>query len=343
VREIEARLAHPREAPALIDGTGRNEHVFVRGNPKLSGEEVPRRFLEVFGGGKGPTSGSGRLQLAAALTDPSNPLVARVIVNRVWHHHFGVGIVPSTDDFGRQGQPPSHPELLDWLAAEFVSHGWSVKHLHRLILLSSTYQQSAIRNPQSAIVDPQNRLLHRMNVRRLEAEAIRDAILTVSGRLDRTAGGPGVPQYLSEHMVGRGRPGSSGPLDGDGRRSVYLQVRRNFLNPMFVAFDYPTPFTTIGRRGTSNVPAQALVMLNNPFVVQQAELWAKAVCAASSAPTDRVRRMYEAAFARLPTTAETETALGFVADQVRDGSKASEAWAALAHALFNAKEFVFVE
>jgi cytochrome c553 len=348
-RDVEAKLASPRRAPALLDGTGRNERVFIRGNHKTLGEDAPRRFLEVFTGpdANNPTAGSGRLELANALIDPSNPLVARVLVNRVWHHHFGVGLVPSTDDFGRQGQPPSHPELLDWLASEFVANGWSIKNLHRLIVLSNTYQMASRPHPDTVAVaataDPQNRLLHRMNVRRLEAEAIRDAILTVSGRLDRTIGGPGVPPHLTEHMTGRGRPAQSGPLDGDGRRSVYLQVRRNFLNPMFTAFDYPTPFTTIGRRGTSNVPAQALVMLNNPFVVQQAQRWAQRVWDEATAPAERVRRMYAAAFSRLPTDAEIATAVAFVTEQTAAGLSPPQTWVALAHAMLNAKEFVFVE
>jgi hypothetical protein len=298
-------------------------------------------------GGRGRPAGSGRLELANALTDPANPLVARVFVNRVWHHHFGVGIVPTPDDFGRQGQPPTHPELLDWLASEFVASGWKVKDLHRLIVHSSAYRMASRPHPaaadRAATADPRNTLLHRMNARRLEAEAIRDAILSVSGRLDRAVGGPGVPPHLTDHMTGRGRPTTSGPLDGDGRRSVYLQVRRNFPNPMFAAFDYPTPFTTIGRRGASNVPAQALVMLNNPFVVQQAERWAKRVCGEDADPAGRVRRMYAAAFTRPPTAAEVGTATAFVAEQVASGATEPQAWAALAHALLNAKEFVFVE
>jgi mono/diheme cytochrome c family protein len=345
VRELEARLPEAQLAPAIRDGTGRDERVFVRGNPKAPGAVAPRGFLAAFGRPAFTGPGSGRLELARAVTDPANPLVARVLVNRVWKHHFGEGIVRSPDDFGAQGQPPTHPELLDWLAAEFVARGWSVKHLHRLILHSAAYRQSsstphsALRTPHSQ--DPQNRLLHRQNVRRLEAEAIRDAMLAVSGRLDRTAGGPGVPPHLTDHQVGRGRP-APGPVDGAGRRSVYLQVRRNFLPPLLVAFDYPTPFTTIGRRTVSNVPAQALALMNNPFVLGQADRWAGRVLAGPGrAPEDRVRDMYVAAFGRPPTPAEVGTAVGFVtANGPADDRRA---WADLAHALFNGKEFVFVE
>ena len=348
VKEIEAKLPEPRRVPAMRDGTGRNEKVFVRGNPKTPGVEAPRAFLEAFGGKPFTATGSGRLELAKAVTDPANPLVARVMVNRLWKHHFGEGIVRSPDDFGYQGQPPTHPELLDWLATEFVTRGWSIKQMHRLMLTSTAYRQSSHATPEQAAkavtADPLNKLLHQQNVRRLEAEAIRDSILLVSGRLDRTAEGPGVRPYLTDHQVGRGKPGS-GPLDGNGRRGIYLQVRRNFLNPMFVAFDYPTPFTTIGRRTVSNVPAQALVMLNNPFVLQQAELWAKRSATGNPTPEQRMRAMYEAAFGRLPTQDEVVAAMGFVAEvsKVYGPPDHPKAWADLAHALLNAKEFVFVE
>jgi hypothetical protein len=349
VRELEAKIPAPRRAVAMRDAAGRNERVFIRGNHKNLGAEAPRGFPEAFGAPPFAGPGSGRLELARAVTDPKNPLVARVMVNRIWKHHFGEGIVRTPDDYGYQGQPPTHPELLDWLATEFVARGWSVKQMHRLMVTSTAYKQASRATPDQAAravtADPLNKLLHRQNVRRLEAEAIRDAILLVSGRLDRTTGGPGVLPYLTEHQVGRGRP-SPGPLDGNGRRSVYLQVRRNFLNPMFAAFDYPTPFTTIGRRSVSNVPAQALAMLNNPFVLQQARRWATRVIAAPGVgPAERVRGMYEGAFGRPPTAAELEGATAFVAGQSAEYGKPDHptAWADLAHVLFNAKEFIFVE
>jgi hypothetical protein len=376
IRELESKIPESHRAITMRDGTGINEHVFVRGNHKTLGVEAPRAFLEAFGNRPFAESGSGRLQFAAAVTDPANPLVARVLVNRLWKHHFGEGIVRSPDDFGRQGQAPTHPELLDWLAAELVNPSmsadklepklrpWSMKHLHRLMVLSAAYRQSshadsgkateeaqkalpalATSAPDPLVVDPLNKLLYRQNLRRLEAEAIRDAMLAISGRLDRTMEGPGVLPHLTEHEVGRGRP-SSGPLDGNGRRSVYLAVRRNFLNPMFTAFDYPTPFTTIGRRSVSNVPAQALVMLNNPFVLQQSELWAKRVLAVPNRATeDRVRGMYEMAFGRLPTSAELTAAVDFLQERSQENGKPDplKAWSDYAHVLLNAKEFIFVE
>ena len=348
VRELEAKIPGALRAPTIRDGTGINEHVFVRGNHKTLGVEAPRATLEAFGQKPFTSTGSGRLELAKAATDPTNPLVARVMVNRLWKHHFGEGIVRSPDDFGYQGQPPTHPELLDWLATELVQQKWSLKRMHKLMLLSTAYRQSSKAAPEQAAravtADPQNQLLHRQNVKRLEAEAIRDSILAASGRLDPKMEGPGVLPYLTEHQVGRGKP-ASGPLDGNGRRSIYLQVRRNFLNPMFVAFDYPTPFTTIGRRTVSNVPAQALAMLNNPFVLQQADLWAKRELAAPGTAEDRVRAMYATAFGRPPTKDELSAAVEFVGEQAKEYGKPDHprAWTDLAHVLFNAKEFIFVE
>jgi hypothetical protein len=184
-----------------------------------------------------------------------------------------------------------------------------------------------------------------MPVRRLEAEAVRDAMLLVSGRLDRRMYGRGPLPYLTPFMIGRGRPTASGPLDGNGRRSIYLNVRRNFLNPMFLAFDYPTPFTTMGRRSVSNVPAQALTLLNNPLVLQQAELWARRVHAGQGRTAkERVVRMYETAFGRGPTESELAEALDFLAAQGKEYGRADDprAWADLCHVLYNVKEFIFI-
>jgi hypothetical protein len=189
-------------------------------------------------------------------------------------------------------------------------------------------------------VDPQNTLLHHMPVRRLEAEAIRDGILAVSGRLDRTVYAPRVEVYLTPFMEGRGRPQVSGPLDGAGERSIYLAVRRNFLPPMMLAFDMPTPFSTMGRRSVSNVPAQALILLNDPFVTGQAKVWADRIVADENlrTPEQRVSRMYEEAFSRPPTPQELSDAKAFIAGQ----PDASRAWCDLAHVLMNVKEFIFL-
>ncbi len=353
-RQLESRIQPPQLAIAMTDGTPENEHVLIRGNPKKPGDEVPRRFLEVFDAKQASvptesTRGSGRLELALRIANPENPLTPRVIVNRIWFHHFGRGIVATPDDFGKQGQPPSHPELLDYLTAEFLHGGWSIKSLHRLIVLSNAYRMSSDTNdPQAEQRDPQNVLLHRMPLRRLEGEVIRDAMLALSGRLDRRMEGPSVAPYLTDFMEGRGRPGKSGPLDGDGRRSIYINVRRNFLTPMFLAFDYPTPFTTTGRRSVSNVPAQALSMMNNPFVVQQGELWSRRHGEDSQKDVNsRIDRLFVEAFGRRPTEKELSAALQFVARDAATGSSNpaddQRAWADLCHALFNVKEFVFVK
>ena len=347
---------------AMWDGTPVDENLLIRGNHKTVGPIVPRRMLEALeegfgirdsGFGKAKT-GSGRLELARKLVDPLNPFTSRVIVNRVWQHLLGRGIVPSVDNFGVLGQPPTHPELLDHLALEFIDDGWSVKRLIGRIMLSSTYQMASASDEISAQatsqIDPQNRLFHRANLKRLEGEAIRDAILAISGRLDKTLHGPSIPVHLTAFMQGRGRPKASGPMDGDGRRSIYISVRRNFLSPLMLAFDTPSPASTVGSRNVSNVPAQALILMNDPFVVEQSRAWAKRILSqADSSLEKRIERMYLEAFAREPTTAETDAAKAFLRSQSQEYGISADAppadervWADLAHVLFNVKEFVFV-
>jgi hypothetical protein len=348
-REVESSLPKPTLGQALTDGSGMDARVHVRGSTKTLGEVAPRRFLEVFADPATPappsTDGSGRLELARRMVEPTNPLTPRVLVNRLWHHHFGRGIVPSVDDFGAMGRTPTHPELLDYLASRFVASGWSIKAMHRLIVTSRTYRMSSRLDPEADRLDPSNELWHRRDVRRLEAEVIRDAVLAVSGRLDPTLYGPSVAPHLTPFMEGRGRPGHSGPLDGDGRRSLYIDVRRNFLTPMLLAFDYPTPASTMGRRNVSNVPAQALTLMNDPFLVQQARVWADRTRKDPAVPaTESVERMYREAFGRPPGDDERAAALGFLDEQAKAYGKADDprAWADLAHVLFNVKEFVAV-
>jgi len=346
-RLAEAALPAPLRAIAMLDGTAWNEHVHNRGNHKNLGEEVQRRFLEVLGGTKQPPPalGSGRLELAEQMIGPSDPLLARVMVNRIWQHHFGRGIVASPDNFGILGERPTHPELLDYLASKFIREGWSIKNMHRALVLSRTYQMSSRPDEQADARDPQNRFWHRMPIFRLEAEAIRDAILAVSGRLDASMYGVSIPPHLTAHMVGRGRPARSGPVDGDGRRSIYINVRRNFLTPMFLAFDYPIPFTTMGRRGVSNVPAQALALMNNPFVLQQAELWARHILADPKlTASERITRLYVTAFGRPPSQAELSEALKFLGKTSGNNANSPDlrAWPDLCHVLMNVKEFIFI-
>jgi hypothetical protein len=329
---------------AMIDGSAENEYVFIRGSHKAHGATVPRRFLEALAGPAPLTAahGSGRLELARQMIDPAiDPLLPRVVVNRVWHHLFGRGIVASTDNFGVLGEKPTHAELLDYLADRFVKEGWSIKKLIRTLVLSSTYRMSSQPDDAADRADTGNLLLHRMRRRRLEGEAIRDAMLMISGRLDRRMYGPSVLVHLTAFQEGRGRP-ASGPLDGDGRRSVYLAVRRNFLSPFLLAFDTPIPFSTVGRRTISNVPAQALILLNDPFVHQQAQQWAKRVLAQPGSTRERIIGMYESAFPRPPTEAEMAECVAYLDQQPAAQARDEAAWTDLAHVLFNVKEFIFV-
>ncbi len=332
-------------ATTMFDGSGADEFLLKRGSPKTPMARVPRRFVEAIAGPEplAPKTGSGRRELAELIASPGNPLTSRVIVNRVWHHLFGSGIVPTVDNFGVLGQAPSHQELLDTLAVRFATEQkWSLKTLIRELVLSNAYAMSS--KPAAPAVeetDPQNTLLHRMNLKRLEGEAIRDSILAVSGRLNPKVGGPSVPVYITSFMEGRGRP-KSGPLDGDGRRSLYIAIKRNFLSPMMLAFDTPIPFNTMGRRNVSNVPAQSLVLMNDPFVVEQAAVWAKALPSSSPA-TERLRSMYLSAFAREPLPDENAEALLFLKEQasaLNTSPDDPKVWADLAHVLFNVKEFI---
>jgi cytochrome c553 len=334
-------------APAMLDGSGVDEFLLIRGQPRNPAGATPRRFLEALVGTQPPkfATGSGRFELAQQIVDPANPFTARVIVNRVWHHLFGRGLVPSVDNFGVLGQPPSHRELLDHLSVHFVRDlNWSVKRLVRELVLTQAYQMSsAPADARAEQLDPENELLHRMNLKRLEGEAIRDAVLTISGRLDPKVGGSSVMVHLTPFMDGRGKP-SSGPLDGAGRRSLYISVRRNFLPPMMLAFDMPIPFTTMGRRNVSNVPAQALILMNDPFIVDQTRVWAKRTASVTE-PAERVRQMYLAAFSRSPVGHELKEALEFVSTQSQRLGVAptdERVWADLGHVLFNVKEFIYL-
>ncbi len=338
LRAATERLPVSPTVPALADGTGRDEPVHVRGDHRRPGAPAPRRFLRALAGDAplATGTGSGRLQLADALLSPTNPLVARVLVNRVWHHLFGRGIVRSVDNLGALGDRPSHPQLLDWLARDAVAHGWSRKHVFRRIVTSATYRQHSAARDDAAAVDPANVLLHRQHVRRLDAEALRDALLAISGRLDPTRFGPSIELPRDAHVEARGRPKRSGPLDGDGRRSIYLAVRRNFMPPMLLAFDLPTPFATVGARNVSNVPAQALALANDPFVHEQCERWAQALLAAPAVdgPQPRLQAAYERAFARPPSDEEIVLCADFLAD--------GGTWADLLHTLVNTTEFSYL-
>jgi hypothetical protein len=281
-------------------------HVFVRGNANNPGVETPPHFLTCLSAGepKRFQIGSGRLELAQAITNPSNPLTARVIVNRVWAHHFGFGIVRTLSDFGLRGDPPTHPELLDYLALRFMESGWSLKKLHRMILLSATYRQSSLDNPEARKVDPENQLLWRMNRQRLDIEALRDSLLAVSGTLDLKAGGP--PYSLTVQP--------SVP-----RRTVYGYIERGRVAPFLSAFDFASPDTHAPTRYATTVPQQALFLLNSPFVTEQARHLADR--APMSDPQKRVVALYRFVFGREPKPNELEAGVRFVAAASDDKEK----------------------
>jgi mono/diheme cytochrome c family protein len=315
----------PPRAMVLLDAASPVEpRVFRRGNPNNLGPRVPRRFLAALSRGerKPFRAGSGRLELARAIADRNNPLTARVLVNRVWQHHFGRGIVGTPSDFGLRSEPPTHPQLLDHLAGTFVNDGWSIKRLHRRILLSAVYRQQSLDRPSCRRIDPENALLWRMTRRRLDFEALRDALLCVAGRLDPTLGGPPVRDSL-----GAGR-----------RRTLYGFLDRQHVPGLLRAFDFPSPDASSPRRDATTVPQQALFMMNNPFVLASANaLLARPGVAAEKDIAGRVDRLYRLAYGRRPAAEEEALAREFV------GKGGATEWRHYVQALLLANEFVFVD
>ncbi|MEX2138560.1 MAG: DUF1553 domain-containing protein [Pirellulales bacterium] len=307
--------------------------IHIRGSVHSLGDVVPRGFLQVATVGTPPeipAGQGGRLQMAEWVSARSNPLTARVYVNRMWHWLFGQGLVRTTDNFGATGEPPSHPELLDHLASQFMSDGWSTKKLIRYIVLSRTYRMSSAEDIPNVKRDPENRLLWRMNRKRLEAEYIRDAMLLVSGELDREVKGSTI------------KPGTNadyGYQHSGTRRSVYLPVLRNALPELFEAFDFADPSLVVGERNTSTVATQALFLLNDPFVRERAQAAAKRLLSERGATyEERVERAFRRTLGRKPTEEEREIARR----TVRRGASMEEreaAWAELFHALFASVDF----
>ena len=348
-------IPESRTVMAMIPGTYMNDRVHIRGVHKNLGDEVPRRFLEAIAGPDQafPSNSSGRLALADMMVSDDNPLTARVIVNRVWQHLMGRGIVASVDNFGVLGERPSHPELLEHLTWRFRESGWSIKSLIKDILMSETYRMASVTLDSAAEKkDPANLLLHRANLKRLEGEVIRDAVLTVSRRLNNEMYGPGVSVYTTDDMradIGNTLSDEKGILDGDGRRSIYVQQLRNVQPPMAKVFDLPTPDTTSGRRAVTNTPSQALMMMNNPFLRDQAERWAEHILADGATHEQRIQSLYQAALSRLPEPIELDHAKTFFEDQGQlygiskeEATADPKVWADLCHVVFTLKEFIFI-
>ena len=289
-------------------------HVFLRGNPGRPGKAVPRRFLHVLAGPEPPPfrKGSGRLELAQAIADARNPLTARVLVNRVWHWHFGKGLVTTPSDFGLRSDLPSHPELLDHLAARFLADGWSIKALHRRIMLSRTYQQSSAPRPDAALEDPENRLVWRFSPQRLDFEAMRDSILAVSGDLDA--------------MIG-GRPVAITTAPFTTRRTVYGFIDRQNLDGLYRTFDFAVPDATSPRRFVTTVPQQALFLMNSPFLHQQARRLSSTIGQDASADvSDGIRRLYLRVLSRQPDADELALAADFLRREAGPSAPRLDGW-----------------
>ena len=353
----------PLTVMAVKDGGQAPMRIMVRGSHHNPGKLVPRRFLQILDGSRSgivDSDQSGRLELARFIASPDNPLTARVMVNRIWQWHFGTGLVASSDNFGTLGDRPSHPELLDRLAAYFVESGWSVKQLHRLILNSSLYRmQSGVSDPAAEVADAGNRLLWRFPRRRLEAEALRDAILALGGRLDRTMGGS-IFDYKGKSAVddyyrglfSAGKGGYGFDAYRSGRRSLYLPVVRNQIFPMFQLFDFAGSNAVTSRRGDSTVAPQALFLMNSPFVMEQARHFAENLLSRAGVnDRERVELAHLKVLARPPSDDETEQALAYLAAYPRiQGAGEAEraetrrqAWASYCQLLFGLNEFMYIE
>jgi len=352
-QQLSKGLASQSFIYGVTDGFSINSPVFIRGNHEEPSEErIPRSFLSTLPNGGVPfkSAGSGRMELANAMLNEDNPLTSRVMVNRIWHHLFGRGIVETVDNFGLQGKLPSHPELLDYLAIKFQNEDWSIKKMVRSIVLTDAFKRSTVRDEALLEADPTNIYLASFPVRRLEAEAIRDGILVASESLNDSLYGPPVATYLTDFMQGRGRPGVSGPLDGNGRRSIYMEVRRNFLEPMMTTFDRPIPFSTFGKRDVTNVPSQSLIILNDPFVAKQAELMAQKLLTQKELSfEDKVSWIYARTFSRKPSVEEQKKAKEFISIlQKMEGQKEEnvnqelELWKQYCYSIFNLKEFIYL-
>jgi cytochrome c553 len=336
----------PEMACAVQEGTPVQQKVFIRGDYGSLGEDAPKRFPIVMAGDRQPQNvqGSGRLELAEWLASPENPLSARVMVNRIWQGHFGEGIVRTPDNFGRMGERPTHPELLDFLATEFVQSGWSVKAMHRKLMLSSAYQMSSATSPEQFQADPENKLFSRAVRRRLQVEEMRDALLGIAGKLDLRMGGS------MQSGFGTDGENSSGRLsinpEEQVRRTVYLPLRRANLPALFNLFDFGDATTPQGRRIITNVAPQALFMMNSKFVADQAQTLAETLVKETPAGRPRVDRAISRILNREASPAEADAMLSFVDSfQKKFAGKMTEAdaWQSACRVLIASNEFMYVD
>jgi mono/diheme cytochrome c family protein len=356
LRKVKAEAEKQKPAQhvvmAVSDSKPQDLKIHIRGSHLTLGRQVPRQFPAILAPARQPlpSGASGRLELARWMTRADHPLTARVMVNRIWQGHFGDALVRSPDNFGLLGQRPTHPQLLDWLAVRFVESGWSIKAMHREIMLSSAYRMSTRWNEKAAEVDPENRLWWRANRRRLEAEAVRDSILAVSGRLDRAMGGSMLPKKNREYVT------STANVNPDvyqsNRRSVYLPVVRSAIYEVLQAFDFPDPTVSSARRQSSTVAPQALFMMNSKIVADASRAMAERLLADGKLDdAGRARQAYRIALGRTATDSEVQSALSHVARYAAalqphesDASKRrTKSWQSLCRAIIASNEFIFVE
>ena len=357
----------PPEDPLMVmavkEGSQIPMRIMVRGNHENPGKLVPRRFLQILSHKENPViSGeqSGRLELAKAIANSNNPLTARVMVNRIWQWHFGTGLVATSDNFGKLGEKPSHPKLLDRLASYFVSSGWSIKQMHRLLLMSSTYKmQSSIRNPQAEVADANNRLLWKFPRHRLEVEALRDAMLAISGSLDRTMQGS-IFDYEEktdavDHFLGLFSAANAGyefEAYQSVRRSIYLPVVRNQLFPLFKIFDFADSNAVTSKRNDSTVATQALYMMNSLFVKKQASRFAERLLNLKVENENaRINLAHLNTLGRLPSVIEKNQALTYLKRYNQNENNLSykeqnfslDAWSSYCQLLFGLNEFLYID
>jgi len=343
---------HVELAYAVAEAKPANARLQLRGEPKDLGKEIPRRFLDQLGGQILPdeVNDSGRLHLARWMTDPENPLTARVMVNRIWQYHFGKAIVQTANNFGNQGKKPTHPQLLDFLAARFIKSGWSIKDMHRLIMASQTYQLAGQDNPSYNRTDPDNQYYWKFDRRRLDAEAIRDAMLFVSGQLDPAPSAephPFPPQkewHFTQHEPFKA-------VYETNKRSVYLMTQRIKKHPFMAIFDGPDTNAGTPNRASSITPIQALFMMNDPFVHTQAEKFAQRILQKTPNDDQRIELAFLLALARPPTDQEKQASIKFL-HNFKDNTITTDtpadklqqlAWESYARTLLRTNEFIYID
>ncbi len=331
------------------DATTQNANLLIRGEVGKPGEVIPRRFLEALGSKPLPNPGesSGRLWLAEQFVAPDNPLTERVWANRIWQQLFGSGLVPTPSNFGQLGTPPSHPELLDYLARRLRQNDYSTKLLIREVLMSDAFRRSSVASFPAIERDPENQLLSHYSKRRMTAEQIRDSLVLTAGRLDSQMAGSSVDCFVPSYATAN-KPSNipnSGPLDGKGRRSVYLKVRRNFYDPFLKKFDFPDRGKSNGQRNVTQDPGQALAMLNSPLVLELAKHWAVSLaeCEAASSFEETLHNLWLSSLSRGPTVAETEVIQLLLHDLSTSQKSLEHKWMHLAHLIWNHPEFIWIE